>query len=446
MRSITKSTKRKETKGQALTRREALAGITASLVTSATSLTGEPDLPNSPRTAKANALPYDLLIKGGKVIDPSQNIEAVRDVAVRGDKIARVEKDIPSHEARQVLKADGKIVTPGLIDLHVHVFPYVGTTGIEADPYCVKRGVTTVVDAGTAGALDIQAFRHFVIERAGTRIRVLLNIAAQGLIAGLEPLHIGELEDLRYCDPKLAAKVVSENRDLISGLKIRLGRTHTGPGTNDIEGMKRARLAADEARVPIMVHIGGSNSPLKDYLAFMKQGDIVTHIYNPKSNCIFDRSGNVLPEVIEARKRGVLFDLGPGKPSFSFALAEKCLAQGFLVDTISSDLNILTVKEDPPNDLTTAASKLLLLGMSAREVVERMTINAARSLDFGIEIGTLKPGAEADVSILELQDREVTFTDGEDKTRKARQVLAPVTTVRRGKVIDRHAPGVTAHA
>jgi dihydroorotase len=418
-----------------LTRREALAGITGSLVAVAAPLEGKA-VPSG--TSRPDETAYDLLIRGGKVLDPLQNIEAQQDVAIREGRIVKVDTDIPPNLARQVLKAQDKIVTPGLIDLHVHVFPYVGSTGIEPDPYCVTRGATTVVDAGTSGALDVQALRHYVVERAQTRIRVLLNIAAQGLIAGLDPLHIGELEDLRYCDPRLAAKTVIENRDLIVGLKVRLGRTHTGPGTNDIEGMKRARLAADEARVPIMVHIGDSNSPLKDYLAFMKEGDIVTHVYNPKSNCIFDSSGNILPEVIEARKRGILFDLGPGKPSFSFALAEKCLAQNFMVDTISSDLNALTIRENPPNDLATAATRLLLLGMSLQEVIERMTINPARALNFGTAIGTLKPGSEADVAILELQDRDVIYTDGDNKTRKARQVLTPVITVRDGKVIDGH--------
>jgi dihydroorotase len=420
----------RQTQKQGLTRREMLAGIAGSVA--AVSVPFEDK--SIPLAADdARGAPYDLLIKGGKVIDPSQHMEGVRDVAIKGSKIALVDKDIPTSSAHQVLSADGHIVTPGLIDLHVHVFPYCGY-GVEPDPYCVTRGATTVVDAGTAGALDFQAFRHFVIDRAATRIRVLLNISALGIMGAGEPLHIGELEDLRYCNPKVAAKVATENRDLILGLKVRLSRTHTGPGTNDIEGLRKARLAADEARLPLMVHIGDSNSPLKEYLSLMKAGDIVTHIYNPKSNTVLDSNGKILPEVIEARKRGVLFDLGPGKPSFSFANAEKCLAQGFVVDTISSDTNSLTMSEEPPNDLPTAASKLLLLGMSLSDIVALTTANAARALNFGIQIGTLKTGAEADVSVFVLRDGDYTFTDGENKTRKARQILAPVATVRGGKI------------
>jgi dihydroorotase len=415
---------------QRLTRRDMLAGIASSLVVAAVPLGSKS---NPPTTEDGRGTPYDLLIKGGKVIDPAQHTEAVRDVAIKGDKIARVDKDIPANQARQVLKADGNIVTPGLIDLHVHVFPYVGY-GVAPDPYCVTRGATTVVDAGTAGALSFQALRHFVVERAETRIRVLLNVAAIGIIAAGELLYIGELEDLRYCDPKLAAKVATENRDLIVGLKVRISRKNTGPGTNDIEAMRRARLAADEARIPLMVHIGDSNAPLKEYLALMNQGDIVTHVYNPKANTLLDTNGKLLPEVLEARERGVLFDLGPGQPSFSFAVAEKCLAQGFVVDTISSDTNSLTLSEKPPNDLATAASKLLLLGMSLSDIVARTTINPARALDFGVQIGTLKVGAEADVAVFDLRDGDYMFTDGAGKTRQARHMLTPVATVRGGKI------------
>src|SRR5579864_702513 len=241
---------KRKTQKYGLTRRDVLAGIASSVAAVAVPFDGKLV---SPAADGARATPYDLLIKGGKVIDPSQHIEAVRDVAIRGSKVVRVGQDIPASGARQILKADGHIVTPGLVDLHVHAFPYCGY-GVEPDPYCVARGATTVVDAGTAGALDFQAFRHFVIDRAATRIRVLLNISAVGIMGAGEPLHIGELEDLRYCDPKFAVKVATENRDLILGLKVRLSRTHTGPGTNDIEGLRKARLAADEAGLPLMVH------------------------------------------------------------------------------------------------------------------------------------------------------------------------------------------------
>jgi dihydroorotase len=413
-----------------MTRRELLASMGSSLAmtAAASGASARPDA--SGRQEKSSEAPYDLLIQGGKVVDPSQDLEAVRDVAVRAGKIARIERRIPPAQARQVVKAEGKIVTPGLIDLHTHVFPYVGPYGIEADPYCVTRGVTTVVDAGTSGAFTFPAFRRFIMERAATRIRALLHVVAIGMVAGSTP-NMGELEDLRYCDPKLAAGVAKEHRDLVVGFKIRFSQQYTG--TNDLEGMKRARVAADLAGLPVMIHIGGSYSPLPKFLALMKQGDVVTHSFNSHPHGLLDGRGKLLPEVLEARRRGVLFDVGHGAGSFSFEVMEESLAQGFRPDTISSDLYSANI-QGPVYDLTTTLSKFLLLGLSLREVVKRATVNAARVFNFGAEIGTLKPGAEADVAVLELREGEFTFTDSDGKTRAGKQKLVPVVTVRAGKL------------
>lgn len=376
--------------------------------------------------------PYDLLIQGGKVIDPSQDLEAVRDVAVRDGKIARIDTQIAAAQAREVLRAEGKIVTPGLIDLHTHVFPYVGPFGIEPDPYFVTRGVTTVLDAGTTGAFSFAAFRRFVIERAATRIRALLHVVSIGLVAGNTP-EMGELEDLRYCDPKLAVKVAGENRDLIVGFKIRFSKFLTGP--NDLEGMIRARAAADEAGLPLMVHIGGPYTALKEILMRMKKGDVVTHSFNSRSPGLLDEARRVRAEVLEARERGVLFDVGHGAGSFSFEVVEKCLEQGFAPDTISSDLHAFNI-HGPVYDLATTLSKFLLLGLSLREGIRRATVNAARAFNFGAEIGTLKPGAEADIGIFDLRDGDFTFTDADGKTRTGRQKLVPVATVRGGTLFQ----------
>jgi dihydroorotase len=412
------------------TRREMLAGVGASLALSNMPLRADSsplDLGNpSLRAGEGN---YDLLIKGGKVIDPSQKLESVRDVAISEGRIARIDADIPADEARQVIQAVGKIVTPGLIDLHTHVFPYVGPYGIEPDPYCLRRGVTTVIDAGTSGSLSFPAFRRFIIEHASTRIRALLHVVSIGMIAG-STTNMGELEDLRYCVPKLAVETASENRDLIVGFKIRFSKQYTGP--NDFEGMKRARAAEDEARLPLMIHIGGSYTPLPKLLALMKKGDVVTHSFNGHPHGIVDSSGKVIPEVLEARERGVLFDVGHGAGSFSFAVMEKCLEQGFLPDTISSDLYSANI-HGPVFDLVTTLSKFLRLGLSLYDVVRRATVNAASVFNFGAEIGTLRPGAEADVSVLELREGNFVFTDSDGKMRKGRQKLEPVVTVREGK-------------
>ena len=373
---------------------------------------------------------YSLLVKGGRVVDRSQDLDSVRDVAVSETKIAAVEPDIPASQAAQVVDASGKIVTSGLIDLHTHVFPYVGPYGIEPDPYFVSRGVTTVIDAGTSGAFTFPAFRRCTIERAVTRIRVLLHVVSIGMVAGSTP-DMGELEDLRYCDPKLAAKVASQNKDLIVGFKIRFSKQYTG--ANDLEGMKRARAAADEAGLPLMIHIGGSYTPLPELLALMNKGDVVTHSFNSHPNGLLDASGKLVPEIREARRRGVLIDVGHGAGSFSFDVMEKCLAEHFLPDTISSDLYSANIN-GPVYDLPTTLSKFLLLGLDLSEVVERATIRAARVFNFGAEIGTLKPGAEADISVFELQEGEFTFSDSDGRTRTGRQRLAPVATVKGGRL------------
>jgi len=409
-------------------RREWLTGAGSSLLLGASPVaTPARAAQPQPVPVEADDPPFDLLIKGGKVLDPSQDLEDLRDVAIRDGKIARLERDIPAAQARQVIDASGKLVTPGLIDLHTHVFPYVGPYGIEPDPYCLRKGVTTAVDAGTSGAFSFPAFRKFIILPAATRVRALLHVVSIGMVAG----DVGELHDLRYCDPHLAAKVADENRDLIVGFKIRFSEAYTGP--NDLEGLKRARTAADQTRLPLMMHIGRSFTPLAQLLSLLKKGDVVTHSFNSLAHGIVDAEGKVTPEVHEARRRGVLFDVGHGSGSFSFEVMEKCLHQGFLPDTISTDLYSTNI-HGPVYDLPTTLSKFLLLGLSLREAFARCTVNAAQTFNFGAEIGTLKPGAEGDVSVLDLTTGDFTFTDSRRQTRQGRQKLLPVVTVRAGKL------------
>jgi dihydroorotase len=412
------------------TRRDFLADLARGAACAAAPFGALQSLASAPSAARMNEKPYDLVIRGGRVIDPAQKLDAVRDVAVRDGKIAAIEPEIPAAPARKVLSAAGRLVTPGLIDLHTHVFPYVGPFGIDPDPYFVHRGTTTALDAGTSGAHSFAGFRRTNIERAETRVRALLHVVSIGLVAG-NTENMGELLDLRYCDPKLAAKVAGENRDVIVGFKIRFSDFLTG--ANDLEGLRRARAAADEAALPLMAHIGGPHSPLGELLKLMKKGDVVTHTFNPRRPGILDDAGKLRPEVLEARARGVVFDVGHGAGSFSFDVMERALDQGFRPDTISTDLHAFNI-HGPVFDLPTTLSKFLLLGFSLNDVIEKSTVRAARAFDFGARIGTLEPGAEADLAVFDLREGEFTFTDVEKQTRTGRQMLVPVATVRAGKV------------
>jgi dihydroorotase len=374
---------------------------------------------------------YSLLLKGGRVIDPAQGISEDRDVAISGSKIARVAKNVAESDAKQVLDVRGKIVTPGLIDLHVHVYDGVVPFGIPPDPNCIAKGVTTVVDAGSAGAHTFPGFRRFVINLASTRVYALLNLSVMGMSCASFSNQWGELLDLRYANPKLAILTIEKNRDVILGIKIRLGRTLSGE--NDMQALKLAREAADAVQLPIMVHIGGTTSPLPDILGMLRKGDVVTHCYRGGAGGVLDDKGRVLPAVFKARDGGVHFDVGHGQGSFSFEVAEKALPQDLYPGTISSDLHEYNVA-GPVFDLATTLSKFMYLGMTLEQVIERASTNAARTFSFPQGFGTLREGAEADVAVFELREGNFDFIDCEGQKRVGHLKLYPVATVKSGVI------------
>jgi dihydroorotase len=251
-----------------------------------------------------------------------------------------------------------------------------------------------------------------------------------GNVSGPIP-GMGELEELRFVDPKLAVRVINENKEFIVGLKVRCSEPISGP--NDLEAVRRTRLAADEVHLPLMMHIGASYSPLPPLLAELKQGDVLTHPYHGRSHGVLNADGKIVPEVIEARKRGVVFDVGHGGGNFSWTVAENCMKQDFAPDTISSDLGVLNLN-GPVYDLATTLSKFLFLGLSLGDVVAKATINPSRVFDFGSSLGSLRPGADADVSVFDLANGDFTLTDSEGKTRQGRQKLVPVVTLRGSKL------------
>ena len=280
---------------------------------------------------------YDLLLRGGRVIDPASKTSAALDVAVRAGRIARVAPSIPPSDAREVIDAAGCLVTPGLIDMHVHVYDGVAPISVPADAHCIAKGVTTVLDGGSSGAHTYPGFERFVIARAETRIYALINISVVGQATFSTENPHGELLDLELVDPKLTAATIAKHRDRILGVKVRLTRNIAGD--QDLEVLGRACAAAREAQVPVMAHIGGSNSPLRRILALLQAGDVITHAFRAGEGGILDERGVVRPEVRDARARGVRLDVGHGANGFSFETADRALQQGVMPDVISSDLH-----------------------------------------------------------------------------------------------------------
>ena len=385
------------------------------------------------RTADAALAPqqnsadkFDLLIEGGTVVDPSQNLNGAMDVAVHEGKILEVSKSIARDRAAKIVSAKDRIVTPGFIDFHAHCYDGLGI-GMNADRSCLGRGVTTIVDAGSAGYVAFPNFRKYIINTSTTRIAALVHINAIGTM-----MSEGGMANLSWVNPQLTAKMAIDNKLVAVGIKIQLSKATTG--SNDMEGLKRTIEAGKISGLPVMVHIDDPYSPLPDILKLLRKGDIFTHIYNNHTHGILDANGKIIPEAKEARARGVIFDPAQGQTHLSFDVAEKCLQHDFPPDTISTDLTSVTV-EKRVYDLPTMVSKFMALGVSLEKAVAMVTVNPARVFDYGAQIGSLRPGSEADISIFELRDGKFDFEDSDGAIRTGRQRLFNKAVVRHGQVI-----------
>ncbi len=336
------------------------------------------------------------------MIDPSRKFDAVADVAIVGGRIAAVRPNIEASSAAETVAATGRLVVPGFIDIHTHARSH------DMPATVLWDGVTSAVDAGSQGADHVDDVVA-TAKSAPNRMRVLINIARTGILPD------GELMDISRADVGATRQAIERNRDMIVGIKARLSRTVAG--NNDLEALRRAQTVARPLNIPVMVHIGDTVSPLPAILALLKRGDIVTHMYSPPPHGIFDDAGQVLPEVTAARRRGVWFDIGNGRIGhITWAVAQNALDQGVLPDTISSDWTEAG-RADQVLDFGNVLSKFLMLGLATDRVIAMGTVNAAKVFPAFKGLGTLRVGAPADVSIVELRKGRFEFLDNANSPR-----------------------------
>ena len=388
---------------------------------------------------------FDLVVKGGELLDPSQNLRGKRDIGMRFGRIEAVEADIPAARALRVLDASGRLVLPGLIDIHSHVYPYGSAIGIPADELVQFQGTTTMVSAGDAGANNFAAFRRYIQAQTRTRLYAFVHIANIGLSGFPEP----ELYHLGFAHPEECGKTVAENADMAIGVKVRMSENVINQA--GIEPLRRAiracEIAGGGARV--MCHIGGVATPqlMGEILNTLRQGDILTHCYsgapnlaNRFTNIVLD--GKLMPEALAAKKRGVIFDIGHGGGSFDFTVCEAAMQQGVMPDTISSDIHVFSGNSPGMPYLTWVMSKFMALGFTLEQVVRMASVVPAGLINRLPKLGTLQVGAPADCTMVEIVQGPVEFVDTRNNKRSGKSYIKPVQSVLAGVPFGRpyHAP------
>ena len=378
---------------------------------------------------------FDLLVKGADIIDPSQNLRGKRDIGIRYGLIELIAEDIPADKANKVLNAAGKLATPGLIDLHAHVFPYGSAIGIPADELIPFQASTTLVSAGDAGANNIAAFRRFVVPATRARLFAFVHIAVHGLTG----FPVPELYNLDFAQVDAAAKAIAENADFVLGAKVRMSENVIAK--HGIEPLRRAILACEQSgtAAKIMCHIGGVETPelMSLILDTLRPGDILTHAFSGFPNIAgkftnIVQDGKLLPAALEAKKRGVVFDVGHGGGSFDFTVVEAAIAQGAGPDVISSDVHVFSANSPGVPYLTNVMSKFLSLGFTLEQVVTMATSAPAKVINRGAKLGTLQVGAPADISFLELVEGPTEFVDTRNNKRPGTVQLKPAGVVMGG--------------
>jgi len=346
----------------------------------------------------------DLVLKNGRVIDPSQGLDRVTDIAFAGGKVSAIGDGLSGKDSRDVA---GKIVSPGLIDLHTHVYWGGTSLGVEAELLARTGGVTTFIDAGSAGPGNFHGFRKHVIEASPVRILPYLNIAFPGIFAFSKTVMVGENADMRLIDAREAVRIARENRDLVLGIKVRVGKSASGD--SGIMPMDIALDVAEECGLPIMAHLDAPPPSRHEVMARLRPGDILTHCFRPFPNAPVRADGKVRDEIIAARARGVIFDIGHGGGSFGFGTTRAMLAAGFLPDVISSDVHVISI-EGPAYDLLTTMSKFLCLGVDLPTVLRLATVNAAAAIKRP-DLGTLKVGSVGEATVIDEVKGQFDYAD-----------------------------------
>jgi dihydroorotase len=378
---------------------------------------------------------FDLVIKGGDVLDPSQSLRGKRDIGIRRGLVEAIELDIPAARAERLLDASGHLVTPGLVDLHSHVYPYGSAIGIPADELVAHQCTTTCVSAGDAGANNFAAFRRHIVAQTRTRLYAFVHIAN----VGLTPFPVAELYNIDFAQVDACARTIAENSDIALGCKVRMSENVIAKhGTEPLKrGIQACESAGNGAKM--MVHIGGVETKelMSQILDLLRPGDILTHAYSgaPNMTNVFTnivQDGKLLPAALEAKKRGVMFDVGHGGGSFDYTVAEVAIPAGCGPDTISSDIHVFSGNSPGMPYLTWVMSKFMAMGFTLDQVVTMATVNPAKIINREPKLGTLQVGAPGDVSIMDLIEGPVSFVDTRNNKRDGKAYLKPVAVVKGG--------------